>query len=378
MTIKKGIRYTGLKPVLYSLYLFFIIFFLLEILLRIYNPFVFRLKGDRIILPVNQQQIIRNKINPRLDSLITNSRNSIGFRGDDPPSDFQNYFKVITVGGSTTECHFLNNDKTWPYLLGEMLKKKFGKIWLNNAGLDGHSSFGHQLLLNDRLLQLHPKVIVFLIGINDMENDGLTFHDKLNVRGQFPDLVHYLYNESEVINLAVNLSRGLRAQKFNNTTQYLKLPGDEGELIVGEKDEQNRMNKQVKYLDAYERRLKALIDTCKRNHILPVFMSQPTVYGEGIDSVTKINLATAAVGDGMNGKLFWKMLKLYNDRMEKVCNKTKVPFIDLAGNMPKNSWYYYDQTHFTNEGATVVSGIVAGELSEIMRNDFQLHRIGPN
>src|SRR5580704_17588568 len=97
------------SKLLYMLYFFIFIFIALEIFLRIYNPFHFRLKGDRILLPINQEVRIRNTINPKLDSLIINTRNALGFRGPDTPANFRQVLSIITVGGSTTECRFLSD-----------------------------------------------------------------------------------------------------------------------------------------------------------------------------------------------------------------------------------------------------------------------------
>ncbi|MBO9573307.1 MAG: hypothetical protein J7497_14035, partial [Chitinophagaceae bacterium] len=75
---KKGIYYKVTKTLLYSIYLFAVVFILLEIALRIYNPFELRIKGDKLLLPVNKRIIIKNELNPRLDPVIINTRNSIG------------------------------------------------------------------------------------------------------------------------------------------------------------------------------------------------------------------------------------------------------------------------------------------------------------
>lgn len=50
---------------------------------------------------------------------------------------------IISVGGSTTECFYISDDKTWTHILGMKLKSVFTRVWINNAGLDGHSTFGH-------------------------------------------------------------------------------------------------------------------------------------------------------------------------------------------------------------------------------------------
>src|SRR5436305_1824700 len=46
-----------------------------------------------------------------------NTTNRWGMRGDEPPTDWQNHYTIVTIGGSTTQCFFLDDHKTWPYLL---------------------------------------------------------------------------------------------------------------------------------------------------------------------------------------------------------------------------------------------------------------------
>src|SRR5690606_38840117 len=104
-----------------------------------------------------------------------------------------------------------------------------------------------------------------------------SFHDKLNTRGAYPDLKHYLYNHLETVNLAVNLARGWRAQRFNNTTQALKLPEKDAELFLTEAQMQHRLSGQETFLDQYGKRIEQLIDTCRYRHIQPVFITQPSL-----------------------------------------------------------------------------------------------------
>lgn len=369
MKVRKGVARKK-YPIFYWLYLFVIVIILLEIALRIYNPFHLRLKGDKILLPVNQSITIRNQLNPRLDKTILNTRNSAGFRGPEIPILFNEYLSIITVGGSTTECRFLSDNRTWPFLVGQLLQNDFRNVWVNNAGMDGHSSFGHQVLLQDHLVKVKPKVILFLIGINDVENDQPTFHDKLNTKGAFPSLKHYLYNNSEVLNVVINLFRGWKAQKHNNTTQQFHPPDKNKTLSIPDSVIAKRLARQSEYLPAFQQRIIQLIDTCKTYGIDPIMITQPDLYGYGVDSVTKADLAIAKIEDGMNGKLMWQLLEVYNSKTKQIGDSKNVAVIDLAHEMPKNSWYYYDHSHFTNEGALKVAEIVALKLKSILREKY--------
>src|SRR5918994_778214 len=118
---------------------------LLELLLQLYNPLQTRIKGNRIVLTTNKTYHIKNDIIKTLPAEVTVTRNSLGFRGPNPPSDIANHLSLVSIGGSTTQNFFLSDDQTWTARLGEELGKSFSPVWINNAGLDGHSTHGHQV-----------------------------------------------------------------------------------------------------------------------------------------------------------------------------------------------------------------------------------------
>ena len=182
-----------------------------EITLRIYNPLGFRIKGDNIILPVYKTEILHHYNCTKIDALVVHHDNSLGFKGPEPPKDFADWLTIVTVGGSTTECLEIAADKTWPHVLGVKLQHDFNKVWLNNAGLCGHTTYGHYVLMHNFIVKLKPKVAVFLIGINDV---GVTnpkeFDTRLTTKISFRSLDQFLAAlayRSEVASAALNLYR---------------------------------------------------------------------------------------------------------------------------------------------------------------------------
>src|SRR6476659_2616934 len=110
-----------------------------EVTLRIYNPFGFRMRGNTIVLPVNQTYVIEDPNFDRFDKLdkrVVHTKNSLGFLGLEPPTDFEHYLTILAVDGSTTEGFYLSDAQTWPARLQAKLSPKFPRLWLNNAGLD--------------------------------------------------------------------------------------------------------------------------------------------------------------------------------------------------------------------------------------------------
>jgi hypothetical protein len=244
---------------------------------------------------------------------------------------------------------------------------------LNNAGLDGHSTYGHIILLNDYVKKLKPSVVLFLTGINEVETTGPLFHDKLSTRNAYSDLRHFIVNNSEVLSLLLNLAREEHGQRFNNTTDNLLVLDSARRLTLPDTVMRKRLAEQAPYLAAYRQRLSALADTCLAWHIFPVFITQPNLFGEGRDPATGVDLEAYPPDPKdaeINGRLIWEMLEQYNEVVRSLGRERRLEVIDLARQMPKNSLYYYDMSHFTNEGAEKASGLIATALFPILRLHF--------
>ncbi|MBI2118095.1 MAG: SGNH/GDSL hydrolase family protein [Elusimicrobia bacterium] len=352
----------------------------LELFLRLYNPFESRIKGEKIILYKNKKYVIHNKKNLKLDNRIIHTKNSLGFRGEEPPNDFHRYIKIITVGGSTTECFYLSDHNTWPYLLGEKLKSRIKRVWVNNAGFDGHTTFGHLILLEDYLLKLDINVILFLTGINDIglehlhQNDQLIIN-KLQKFENFKFLLKSITFHSEVLTLALNIYRYLRGVGHHAINDLKQL--GQREISKDIEDKILKSDKEI-YLPLYKKRLNKIIKICRTKQIEPIFITQPILPGKGFDEITKVDLAKIRI-DNLNGELLWKRLELLNQTIRDLADENKIFIIDLAKKLPKSSKYYYDFTHFTNEGAQKVSDIIFEDLfPQLLKEEIKKNSKGFN
>jgi lysophospholipase L1-like esterase len=336
---------------------------LLEGLLRIYNPLEIRFKPDRIVLPVNKHYIINNVGKfTKLPPTTIHTKNSLGFRGAPPPPNFGDYLTIVTVGGSTTECFYLSDGHTWTDLLGRELSHDFNRLWINNAGLDGATTYRHLILMEDYIDKLRPKVVLFLFGINDVGTGNIAAREER--RGHsLKHLWHALLYRSEAYCLEQNLyhyliaqRRGLRHQEINlKKVQVL-------DHIPAARVQKTLQKYRTTYLPYYVARVEKLIEISRDHGIEPVFITQPTLYGPGIDPVTGVNLAAVRLGNHLNGGLMFKIVQLYNDVTRQEAEKHRVLLIDLAREMPHNSAYYYDYLHYTDPGAAEVAAIIDRHL----------------
>jgi lysophospholipase L1-like esterase len=351
---------------------------LIEVMLRFSNPFQTRLRGDQIILLKNKTIRIKNNTFKRLDPAITVTLNSLGFRGVEPPADFGRYLTIITIGGSTTYCWMLSDGKTWPAELGNQLGETFQGVWINNAGLMGNSTFAHIALLKEVVSKLHPKVVLFLVGVNDLAAERAPELDSENLRGRIifsspKAFVLSISAYSEVVGLGVNLYHNYVAYRFGLIQRNPDLT-KVGHLAVPRELEEAYVARSIApYIQSYETRLKRLIDISREAGIEPVFITQPLLVGPAVDDRTKVDLAALKIvkRDGtVNGEMWWESLEVYNDVTRRVGHEKNVLVIDLARQMPKSSRYFFDYVHYTNEGAQVVAHIVYRSLCPMLANRF--------
>ena len=350
---------------------------LLECLLRVYNPIQTRVKGNRIVLPANTQVRFPNKVIKQLDPIITVTYNSLGFRGPEPPRDFGNSLTIVVVGSSTAECFMLSDGETWPDKLSTLLSRSFHDVWVGNAGKDGHSTIAHVILMDDIIAGLHPKMVLFLVGEADVARDRMGRFEAENIKGglRFDSgklFLQSLSAHSEIAAAVVALYRSLTAFQAGLVHSNIDLRAA-GEIAIPRDRVREYVATYAKpyYLNAYEARLKHLIDSARNAGALPVFITQPSLAGPAVDDVTKVDLARVKYMEGISGEMAWELLEAYNDVTRRVAHENGVPLIDLAQQMPKSSRYFYDFYHFTNQGAQVSADIIYRSLCPFLSGQFK-------
>ncbi|MCR9258143.1 MAG: SGNH/GDSL hydrolase family protein [Pseudomonadaceae bacterium] len=336
-------------------------FLLLEIALRIYNPVLTSVRGTEIILPINKRLVWTIPAeNDKLDSEVIHSRNILGFRGPNPPADWKNTTTVLAIGGSTTECAFLTDGKDWPSLLQGHLSNRLEKTWVNNAGFDGHSTFGHIRLLEQMIIGLKPDYTVFLIGVNDTGVDARRhFDESIEFEGQ--SFRNKIVSLSETLSTVQAIYRSLKAKQLGLGHQW-QLDLEDAQSKTMSASEEDAVEKEaLEALPDFETRVRRIISLTRDNGIEPIFVTQPALWGDVVDPSTGVSIGQLEFA-GRTAALTWQILEKYNDVTRRIGKEASVPVIDLAKKMPKDSRYYYDWMHYTNEGAEIVATIIAEEF----------------
>ncbi|HUP77947.1 MAG TPA: SGNH/GDSL hydrolase family protein [Pirellula sp.] len=356
-------------------------FGMLEVYVRQFDPFPILLRAGRIDLPANTEREFSSDNIPGLDPVIKVSYNSLGFRGPERPQPWAEYLTILCVGGSTTQCLYLSDGTSWPDRLGANLVEHFDRVWVNNAGIDGHSTFGHLELFEQYIAALHPKVILAYVALNDVDRNDLNQYDESTFRNRSRAddsnsrwIQRVLLRNSDAFALMDNLRlhllamrKGLTHGQFTShqhfASQFQKLS------LTSEARHSWLAQRSPDCLSGYRKRLERLLKRCADEQILCVLITQPTLYGEGIDDVTGMDLESVKVGD-VDGWTQWQLLKQYNQVTLEVASQMNVPAIDVARQMPKSSKYFYDLTHCNIDGAAKVSELVQYDLVGILKQRF--------
>jgi lysophospholipase L1-like esterase len=337
---------------------------ILEVFLHIYNPFEPRIKGDQIQLPVHRKYEIHNDRIKALAPEILHTRNGLGFRGPELPGTLTEIPSIICIGGSTTECYYLSDGEDWPARLSQLLLPKIPNVWVNNGGLDGHSTWGHQLLLDQYILKLKPRYVLILAGINDVGREDIGFYDQKQNQPT-PTAIHgikdFIKQKSQLYQTIQTIRLGLKAiqQGVGHTDMDLK---SLSKVVNHQIQIDSAVLAHAALVDKYRLRLKKIIRTCQENGITPILLTQPMLWGDYTDPITGVYLGDVEITPESNSLMRWKTLEAYNHALKSIGNEQKVEVIDLANLLEKSSLYFYDEIHFTSEGSMAVAQIIQTEI----------------
>lgn len=278
--------------------------------------------------------------------------------------------RILCIGGSTTECVYLDDAKTWPALLMQRLNEARGPryAWVGAIGFSGFATADHVAFLRASPIVGDFDCVVVQPGINDLKDaldgkDG-ALHINRNTRTQG---YRPLWARSRVIQLWHDVRRepvkGAGIEAVDGSEYAARRAQRAAAVLRSEPPDL------APALQAYRARLRAIIDACRKRGVGLVFTTQPVLCAEGLSNAEAELCWFGWMADGTYLSLpaLRGAVDQYNAALMEVCAAQNVACVDLSP-MNGNEAYFYDDCHFTNAGADEV----ARRLSEW----FAAHPLG--
>jgi lysophospholipase L1-like esterase len=315
--------------------------------------------GTRLLLPFPRDHL------PYTDNVFTKKfRFDIDSNGFIAPSHkYDRPDKVIVfLGGSTTECMFVDEDHRMPYVAGLILEQETGaRINSYNGGMSGNNSLNAIDLLVNKVIPLKPDVVVFMENINDLSTllyEG-TYWSKQKTRSPLEtlkkrDLVGKLLKEIFI----PNLNSAYR-------TMRKALSRKEEDEFAGARGKKLNLD-QAKMRHDFGADLQTIVCTCKAWGIVPVLMTQANRITAHPDPVVASYINRYGRDTGISYPQFKELYDAFNDTIREVGLKNQVMVIDLAWEVPSDKKYLYDLVHFNDAGSQLAARIIAGRLKGII------------
>ena len=320
--------------------------------------------------------------------------NSIGLRSDEPDENYD--IRILTLGGSTTECLLLDQDEAWPQRLQQRLAESSGlDIWVGNAGRSGHSTREH-IYQADQLLKQMPDtdLVVLLAGINDLGlrliGDQEYDPDYLNAPGIEDRMIPQAF-----ANYPIEYRSGLPFYKGLELYALARRAKDQLIHILGPRsDEQDSTGSNVvrwrknrtnalalrdelpdmrASLEEYRSNLLKIVEVSRSAGVPLYLLTQPTIWRPDLTEEEVGLLWWGGVGEhqheGARAEYYSVSalqlgISMYNDVLLSVCANEGMTCLDLAELIPKDKSAFYDEMHFNETGAALVSAHVADFISE--------------
>lgn len=287
--------------------------------------------------------------------------NSEGIRGPEYAANAE--LRVLCVGGSTTQCHYMDDSTVWTHLLMLDLQTLLpGKsVWVGSTGIPGFATPQHLKYVQENPVFGRYTHAVFLIGVNDVLH-WLSFKAPQNKGGQpappSPPYWQKLATYQRITALFTASPNSLMNAADAWPLAQARRERAEGKRLDAYASPQRALN-------VYREHINAMIERCREVGVQPVFVTQPVLWAKDLPPNVESQLwmgKTRVEGEFMGTAPLRELMDQFDATLVQACRERKVPVVDLTF-MNGNFDYFFDDCHFTERGAEVVANAIAEGLA---------------
>ena len=256
---------------------------------------------------------------------------------------------VVFLGGSTTECMYMQEEERFPYLVGRLMEQRLG-ITVNtlNGGTAGNNTLHCLLALQAKVLPKRPQAVVLMECVNDL-NFLMTVGDYWTPHASRGIVFDKQYNP-------------IKAFILKHLTGRKPLEGDSQDEFAAQRGKEKMLDPAV-VTASYRKNLEHFVFLCRQHGITPILMTQFNRF----TAQPEENLVRQMKAWGsLDYPAYRKAYNAMQDTLRAVAAEQHVPLIDLDALVPKTKEYMYDVAHLNSAGARLVAGMVADGLRTIL------------
>lgn len=362
------------KETIKNIVLFIVAFILFLIFLEFINFLIIINRDAYYVWPSNLNKTFYPDSNVIYGAYNSShfTTNSLGYRGMELIKNKSEEYRILVIGGSTTECVFLDDSETWPYLLEKNLNKTFDgkKVIVMNVGKSGHDTRDHILQLTYLADEYNPDLVVMLIGVNDLIFTIRYGEDWKPLDSDYSRAFSY----SPIYSLRESLSYKsfkvfwgfIMGEKPIDPTNYVQK-----REIRANAPEIDKMPNITRGLDYYELNINKLINISKEKNVPLLLMTQPSLWKKNISNTEENSFVDDwVVPEGhYSTPVMTEVMDQYNLRLLEVCSKNLDIFcLDLASNISKDLNNFFDEVHHTENGAKSISKQISQFIQQNIRD----------
>ncbi len=253
---------------------------------------------------------------------------------------------IVFLGGSTTECRFMPEQQRFPFLVGRNLESSLAlRVNSHNGGNAGNTSLHNLLLLQTKVLPLHPRFVVLMENLTDLM--FLAQHGEYHSPSAMRALVR-TETRAKPMDWLISLVAGktVAGQKAHTQTDTAVPPSPQA------------------FSNQFRNNLEHFIFLCRQNGSTPVLMTQANRLVEPLAPNLAAQLQPVYESRRIASAQFLVIYAALNETMRQVAKERQVLLIDLDRLIPKTAASMYDVVHLNAEGSRLVAEHVAQALAQ--------------
>ncbi len=263
----------------------------------------------------------------------------------------------LFMGGSTTECLYVNPQMRFPYLINKSLDDSIHVVNLSKGGKHSHHSF---LQLNTQLNENQINNLILMHNVNDLVHllffnsytKGVTTRRSVV---EYDDLLETnkkpLYVPYNLIDILKHSISQLYPSLYNNIKKIGFL-----DFMKNVDEFQNYRTKKNKIdeiiFKKFENNLNLFVSTANIRGTNLILMTQFNRFEPDDTFVKSVYNRSDNV---LNYEKFIFAYKKFNDIIRKVALENNLKLVDLDSLIPKNKEYMFDSVHLTEKGSVLVA-----------------------